>query len=101
MENLIREAFLHVEVLGEHVREGHYDLVTPNGEIILPQVWDTIIEPGWLITMHMWPILKNVIHEKPEEEEEPGMPDTDQDRAPRSKTAQPAEKKTPPHQHAS
>ena len=79
MENLIRQAFLHVKVLDEHVREGQYDLVGPNGQIILPSVWDTIIQPGWLITMHMWPIPKNVIHEpeeeeEEEEEEEPGMP---------------------------
>lgn len=56
MENLIRQAFLHVEVIGPHVAEGHYDLVGPNGEIILPQVWETVIEPDWTITMHMWPI---------------------------------------------
>jgi hypothetical protein len=38
------------------VAEGHYDLVGPNGEIILPQVWETMIEPDWAITMHMWPL---------------------------------------------
>jgi hypothetical protein len=56
MEDLIRQAFLHVEVIGPHVAEGHYDLIGPNGEIILPQVWATMIEPDWAITMHMWPI---------------------------------------------
>jgi hypothetical protein len=56
MEELIKNAFLHIEVIGPHVAEGHYDLVDPNGYIILPQVWDTVIEPGWTITMHMWPI---------------------------------------------
>lgn len=56
MEELIRQAFLHVEVIGPHVADGHYDLVGPNGEIILPQVWDTMIEPDWAITMHMWPM---------------------------------------------
>jgi hypothetical protein len=53
---LIRQAFLHVEVIGPHVQEGHYDLIGPNGEIILPQVWETMIEPDWAITMHMWPM---------------------------------------------
>jgi hypothetical protein len=47
---------MHVEVIGPHVAEGHYDLVGPNGEIILPQVWETMIEPDWAITMHMWPM---------------------------------------------
>ncbi|PWY77148.1 hypothetical protein BO94DRAFT_604240 [Aspergillus sclerotioniger CBS 115572] len=56
MEELIRQAFLHIEVIGLHVAEGHYDLVGPNGDIILPQVWETVIEPDWTITMHMWPI---------------------------------------------
>jgi hypothetical protein len=56
MEELIRQAFMHVPVIGPHVAEGHYDLVGPNGEIILPQVWETMIEPDWAITMHMWPM---------------------------------------------
>ncbi|TAQ84666.1 hypothetical protein B7494_g7005 [Chlorociboria aeruginascens] len=56
MEELIRQAFLHVEVIGPHVADGHYDLIGPNGEIILPQVWETMIEPDWAITMHMWPM---------------------------------------------
>ena len=69
MEELIRQAFLHVEIIGPHVAEGHYDLVGPNGEIILPQVWETMIEPDWTITMHLWPI-----PEPPKEEEPPPPP---------------------------
>lgn len=64
MEELIRQAFLHIQVIGPHVAEGHYDLVGPNGDIILPQVWETVVEPDWTITMHMWPI--------PEEPKSPG-----------------------------
>ena len=56
MEELIRQAFLHVDVIGPLVAEGHYDLIGPNGEIILPQVWETMIEPDWSVTMHMWPM---------------------------------------------
>ncbi|KAJ5372120.1 hypothetical protein N7517_004126 [Penicillium concentricum] len=66
MEELIRQAFLHIEVIGPHVAEGHYDLVGPNGDIILPQVWETVVEPDWAITMHMWPI-----PEKPKEDPPP------------------------------
>ncbi|TAQ88913.1 hypothetical protein B7494_g2761 [Chlorociboria aeruginascens] len=58
MEELIKQAFLHVDVIGPHVEAGHYDLVGPNGEIILPQVWETMIEPDWSITMLMWPMPK-------------------------------------------
>ncbi|TGJ87497.1 hypothetical protein E0Z10_g1323 [Xylaria hypoxylon] len=60
MEDLIKQAFLHVDVIGPHVQAGHYDLVGPNGEIILPQVWDKVIEPDWAISMHMWPMEKNL-----------------------------------------
>ncbi|RDW70971.1 hypothetical protein BP6252_07534 [Coleophoma cylindrospora] len=56
MEELIRQAFLHVDILGPHVADGRYDLIGPNGEIILPQVWDKMIEPDWAITMLMWPM---------------------------------------------
>ncbi|KAI1343154.1 hypothetical protein F5Y15DRAFT_278667 [Xylariaceae sp. FL0016] len=58
IEELINQAFLHVDVIGPHVRAGHYDLIGPNGEIILPQVWEKVIEPGWAVTMHMWPMDK-------------------------------------------
>lgn len=69
MEDLIKQAFLHIEVIGPHVAEGHYDLVGPNGDIILPQVWETVVEPDWTITMHMWPI--------PEKPKEPDPPPAD------------------------
>lgn len=53
--DLINQAFLHVDVIGPHVIEGHYNLIGPSGEIILPLVWDNSIEPDMAITMHMWP----------------------------------------------
>lgn len=56
MEELIKQAFLHVDVIGPHVHQGHYDLTGPDGEIILPQAWETLIQPDWTITMRMWPI---------------------------------------------
>ena len=67
MEDLIRQAFLHVDIIGPHVAEGHYDLIGPNNEIILPGVWETVIEPDWTITMHMWPM------PEPKEEEPPAV----------------------------
>ncbi|KAF7907787.1 uncharacterized protein EAF01_005373 [Botrytis porri] len=56
MEDLVKQAFRHVDIIGPRVNDGHYDLVGPTGEIILPQVWESVIEPGWLITMYMWPM---------------------------------------------
>lgn len=56
---MICDAFLHVEVLEPHVKESHYDLIDPSGNIILPSIWEDVIEPGWTISMHMWPIEKS------------------------------------------
>jgi len=58
MEDLIKQAFLHIDVIGPHVQEGHYDLIGPDGEVILPVVWERMIEPDWSITMQMWPMDK-------------------------------------------
>ena len=75
MEDLIKQAFLHVEVIGPHVQEGHYDLIGPNGEIILPSVWEKVVEPDWAITMHMWPMDKNPLrhHPMPGQQMDPRM----------------------------
>lgn len=59
MEDLIKQAFAHVDVIGPHVHEGHYDLMGPDGEIILPIIWDKTIQPGWQVTMRMWPMDKH------------------------------------------
>lgn len=59
MEELIKQAFQHVEVTGPHVQEGHYDLIGPDGEIILPVVWEKTVQPGFQISMRMWPMDKH------------------------------------------
>jgi hypothetical protein len=58
MESLISQAFAHVDELAEHVDKGHYDLVGPEGEIIMPEFWDTAVEPGISIKMMLWEIRK-------------------------------------------
>ncbi|KAH6894640.1 hypothetical protein B0T10DRAFT_258214 [Thelonectria olida] len=58
MKTLITSAFVQVDVLGPHVLEGHYDLVAPEGDIILPEIWEDIIEPDMAVTMTMWPMDK-------------------------------------------
>ncbi|KAK5654000.1 hypothetical protein OQA88_7677 [Cercophora sp. LCS_1] len=55
IEELIKQAFLHVDILGAQVADGHYDLLT-SGEIILPALWERTVEPGMEIEMHMWPM---------------------------------------------
>jgi hypothetical protein len=56
MRELIEQAFMHVDVLGPHVMEGHYDLIGPDGEIILSSMWEQVIQPDWTVTMTMWPM---------------------------------------------
>lgn len=57
MEDLIWQAFLSVDILGDLVREGRYDLIDPDGHIIPRADWETIIKPGMLIVMKMRPLV--------------------------------------------
>lgn len=56
MEEIITQAFLHVEVIDLYVQKGCNDLVGPDGNIILPCTWETTVEPDMQINIHMWPI---------------------------------------------
>lgn len=60
MRELIEHAFIKVDVLGPRVMEGQYDLIGPNMEIILPSIWEQVIQPDWAVTMTMWPMEKNI-----------------------------------------
>ena len=66
MEFLIREAFLYVEIIGPQVAERHYELLNADEQIILPHVWEAVIEPGQTISMQMWPMVED-------KEEEPAV----------------------------
>ncbi|THY03991.1 hypothetical protein D6D01_10155, partial [Aureobasidium pullulans] len=59
MEGLIKQALVHIEHIGPHVADGHYHLLGPNNEIILPQVWEAVVQPGWDIKMELWPLPKS------------------------------------------
>ena len=66
MEGLIHQAFAHIDKIGPHVMQGHYDLIGPDKEIIMPDYWEDSIAPGMTITMMLWPM--------PEPEPEPEPP---------------------------
>ena len=72
MEDLIKEAFRNIEIVGSHVVEGHYDLVDPQGDLILPSVWEKVVKPGHTITMHLWPMPEPASAEQPPIEAENG-----------------------------
>lgn len=55
MQALIDQAFAHVENLADWVHGGHYDLLGPDGEIIMPEYWRETIQPDMSITMMLWP----------------------------------------------
>lgn len=74
MEGLIHQAFAHIEGIGEHVMHGRYDLIGPDKEIIMPNYWESTVEPDMHITMMLWPI-----PEPPKEEEIQVPPDFDPD----------------------
>ena len=50
------EIFDHVDKIGQHVKDGHYDLLNASGEIIVRSIWEQQIEPGMHISMAMWPM---------------------------------------------
>lgn len=54
MESLVVQAFHNAEGLGPHVLDGHYDIIGPEGQIVLPQTWELLVKPGWEVEMQMW-----------------------------------------------
>lgn len=54
METAIQRAFSHVDVVGQQVRMGHYDLLEDDN-IILPQFWKYSVRPGSRFIMKLWP----------------------------------------------
>jgi hypothetical protein len=54
MEALIRQAFENVDVIGPQVMQGTYDLIS-NEQIVLPQIWEKVVDNLSLVRMQMWP----------------------------------------------
>lgn len=51
---LVKSAFVMVDVLGPHVQNEHFDMIGPDGDIILPLTWAARIRPGMAISMQMY-----------------------------------------------
>lgn len=66
MEAIIRSSFDQSEIIDpvvvQKVAKGCYDLIGPKGGIIFPVAWETLVKPGWIITMHMWSTLEEDEH---------------------------------------
>jgi hypothetical protein len=65
MSKLINQAFEHIDALSPHVQSGHYDLVDPDGQIILPTLWDATAQPGCAVQQHLWPLPEGETEPKP------------------------------------
>lgn len=55
MEDLVKQLFSNVEVVGPMVEQGCYDLLGPDNAIIAGIEWERVIKPGMRIDMRMWP----------------------------------------------
>ena len=53
MEALITSSFIHIDALSPQVAQGNYDILGPTGDIILSQVWETVIQPGWVVELRI------------------------------------------------
>ena len=51
---------LQVEEYSPLTEAGCYDIVNPDGEIILRSCWEAMVQPGWQINMVMWPMSDGV-----------------------------------------
>ncbi len=54
MEGLVRRRFTPDDAVGSKVYKREYDLLSPNGEIILSETWQLLIRPGWIVGMRLW-----------------------------------------------
>ena len=52
----MRRRFSPYDALGSRVYMKEYDLLSPTGEIILPEAWECLIKPGWALEMRLWPM---------------------------------------------
>ncbi|EXJ58704.1 hypothetical protein A1O7_06133 [Cladophialophora yegresii CBS 114405] len=65
MEALVTQCLTQFEDLAQDFAAGYYDLLGPTKQIIRPQDWEDVIEPGMQITMQMWaPSFRFVLREQ-------------------------------------
>ncbi|KAL6714174.1 hypothetical protein ACLMJK_008668 [Lecanora helva] len=55
LEGLIRRRFTPHDPVGLKVFKKEYDILSPTGEIILPETWELLLQPGWTIGMRLRP----------------------------------------------
>ncbi|KAF2674522.1 hypothetical protein BT63DRAFT_12856 [Microthyrium microscopicum] len=72
MEQLVQQAFLQFGPISQHVVDGHFDLISSDGNVILPKVWEIMVKPDMAISMHMWPtaepLVTQLLDQKPDQD---------------------------------
>ena len=58
---LVKQAFLHVDIIGPKVGAGQFDIADRKGRIILPECWESLVEPGCELAQHLWPMEEQVL----------------------------------------
>lgn len=54
MEDLIKQAFSgDRNALSQDIARGNYELLSEDGSIVLPIVWENLVQPGWKVKMQM------------------------------------------------
>jgi Ubiquitin-like domain len=54
MQHIIEQSFLNIEGLGSRISKGEYDLVNSDGAVIIPHLWENLVEPDMLVTLQIW-----------------------------------------------
>ena len=53
MHSLVESSFVHLRHLHADIKNGNYDIVKSNGDILLPQVWETVVKPGTVLEIRI------------------------------------------------
>jgi hypothetical protein len=48
---LVAKAFPEVEILSISTPHSHFDLIGPDGTLILPETWHDLVQPGWSVSL--------------------------------------------------
>ena len=55
MSKLIQQSFAHRDASeGRDIIDGRYDLLGPDGGIVLQSLWESLVSTGWQVTMKLW-----------------------------------------------
>ncbi|KAL4889457.1 hypothetical protein BDV59DRAFT_210367 [Aspergillus ambiguus] len=51
-KELMQQVFLDDAILSPHISQGDYEFTGPHDSPISPEDWESVVQPGWTITMH-------------------------------------------------